>query len=295
MRIRADTNGRRSVGRRSAGLRPGRSTPPFDARELAHHIRRIVIEQSRRAHVGHIGSSLSIADIVAALFAGPLSQAEPADPDRNRFILSKGHAALALYAALNATGRLEDDELSSYCGDLSALGAHPEHVLRGIDFSTGSLGHGLSMGAGAALAARLQGSARTVHVLVSDAECNEGSLWEAVMFAAHHKLSNLVAVVDVNRQQAFGFTRDVLDLHPLAERWSSFGWDVRDVDGHDVEAISATLRDLPTEEGPPHVLIAATTFGKGVSYMESQIKWHYWPLSEDEYAVALEELEAARP
>jgi transketolase len=265
-----------------------------DARELAHRIRRGIIEQSKRANVGHIGSSLSITDIIAALFAGPLRLAPPADPDRDRFILSKGHAALALYAALHEAGRLTDQELSSYCGDHSPLGAHPEHVLEGIDFSTGSLGHGLSIGAGAALAARLQESKRAVYVLVSDAECNEGSLWEAVMFAAHHRLSNLVAVVDVNGQQALGYTRDVLDLDPLASRWSAFGWDIHEVDGHDVDAISAAVADLRRDEGPPHVLLAATTFGKGVSYMESQIKWHYWPMSDEDYAGALQELEAAR-
>ena len=269
------------------------STAP-EARELARRIRRQIIEQSKRANVGHIGSSLSIADIIAALFAGPLWQALPSDADRNRFILSKGHAALALYAALHEAGRLTDEDLASFCSDNSPLGAHPEHVLEGIDFSTGSLGHGLSIGAGAALAARLLGSKRTVYVLVSDAECNEGSLWEAVMFAVHHKLSNLVAVVDVNGQQALGYTRDVLDLDPLAARWGAFGWDVHEVDGHDVDTLSTTLTDLRRADGPPHVLLAATTFGKGVSYMESQIKWHYWPMSDEEYAGALQELEAAR-
>ena len=167
----------------------------------------MIVEQSQRAHVGHIGSSLSIADIVAALFAGPLQRVTPDDANRERFILSKGHAALALYAALHETGRLTSAELSTYCGDYTPLGAHPEHVVGGVDFSTGSLGHGLSIGAGAALAARLQGSDRRVYVLLSDAECNEGSVWEAVMFAAHHRLSSLVAIVDVNGQQALGYTR----------------------------------------------------------------------------------------
>jgi transketolase len=295
MRINGDDNGRRPTNKRSLRMpRSSTDSPIPDARELAHRIRRGIIEQAKRANVGHIGSSLSITDIIAVLFAGPLRLALPADPERDRFILSKGHAALALYAALHEAGRLTEQELSSYCSDQTALGAHPEHVLGAIDFSTGSLGHGLSMGAGAALAARLQGSKRTVYVLVSDAECNEGSLWEAVMFAAHHRLSNLVAVVDVNGQQALGYTRDVLDLDPLASRWGAFGWDVHEVDGHDADAISATVADLRRDEGPPHVLLAATTFGKGVSYMESQIKWHYMPMSDQEYAGALQELEAAR-
>jgi transketolase len=262
--------------------------------ELAYRIRRVVIEQSRRANVGHIGSSLSIADIMAALFAGPLLQASPDDPDRDRFVLSKGHAALALYGALNATGRLTDEQLATFCTGITPLGAHPEHALPGIDFSTGSLGQGLSIATGAALAARLQGSSRGVYVVASDAECNEGSLWEAVMFAAHHKLSNLVAIIDVNRQQAFGYTRDVIDLDPLADRWGAFGWDVHEVDGNDVEAIAATVAGLQKDSGPPHVLLAATTFGKGVSYMESQIKWHYLPMSADDYELALRELDEAR-
>jgi transketolase len=276
------------------GREPG-GRQPADARDLAHRIRRVVLDQSRRANVGHIGSSLSIADILATLFAGPLSLATPEDPDRDRFVLSKGHAALCLYAALHETGRLTDDELATFCGDLTKLGAHPEHVLDGIDFSTGSLGHGLSIGAGAALAARLQGSTRSVYVLLSDAECNEGSVWEAVMFAAHHGLSNLVAIVDLNRQQAFGYTRDVLNLDPLSDKWRAFGWDVREVDGHDVDAMSASLDDLNRTDGPPHVVLAATTFGKGVSYMESQIKWHYMPMSEQEHSTALAELEAGQP
>jgi transketolase len=270
------------------------ATRPSDLRDLAHRIRRVVLEQSRRANVGHIGSSLSIADILATLFAGPLSLAAANDPDRHRFVLSKGHAALSLYAALHETGRMTDEELLTFGGDLTPLGAHPEHVLDGIDFSTGSLGHGLSIGAGAALAARLQGSTRNVYVLVSDAECNEGSVWEAVMFAFHHRLSNLVAIVDVNRQQAFGYTRDVLDLDPLGDRWSAFGWDVVEVNGHDVLAMAAALASLKNDEGPPHVLLAATTFGKGVSYMENQIKWHYMPMSDEEYSTALAELEASR-
>jgi transketolase len=144
----------------------------------------------------------------------------PTAPDRDRFTLSKGHAALAVYGALYLRGWLSQSALDSYCGDGSLLGVHPEQELLGIDFSTGSLGHGLSIGAGAALAARLQGAVRRVFVLVSDAECNEGSLWEAVMFAAHHRLGNLVAIVDANGQQAFGYTRDVVSLSPLAGRLS---------------------------------------------------------------------------
>jgi transketolase len=261
--------------------------------DLGDRIRRTVLEQSKRAGVGHIGSALSIADIVAALYGEVLRIPDASDPERDRFVLSKGHAALALYAALHETGRLDTAALDTYCTDGTPLGGHPEHGLEGIDFSTGSLGHGLSMGAGAALGARLQGSDRRVFVLMSDAECNEGALWEAVMFAAHHGLANLVGIVDVNGQQALGHTHEVLDLSPLGDRWRAFGWDVHEIDGHDAEGIAATVRRLDVASGAPHVLMARTTFGKGVSFMEGQIKWHYWPMSDEEYAQALDEVGAA--
>jgi transketolase len=259
----------------------------------AHEIRRIVLEQSRRANVGHIGSALCVAELLAVLYGRVLRIPSPADPDRDRFILSKGHAALALYAALHLKGWIDLAELNTYCGDGSLLGVHPERSLAGIDFSTGSLGHGLSMGAGAALAARLQGSARRVFTLLSDAECNEGSLWEAAMFAAHHRLASLTAIVDVNGQQALGRTAEVLNLEPLRARWSAFGWDAVEIDGHDPQAIAAALETAPGEGGPPRVVLAWTVFGRGVSYMEDQVRWHYWPMSEDEYRQALGELERA--
>lgn len=259
----------------------------------SRHIRQIILEQSRRANVGHIGSALSIADLIAALYGGVLRVADPADPERDRFLLSKGHAVLAVYAALFLKGWLTQAQLDTYCGDGSLLGVHPEHALRGIDFSTGSLGQGLCVGAGAALAARMQRSPRRVFVLLSDAECNEGSVWEAVMFAAHHRLANLVALVDVNGQQALGHTEQVLNLAPLGERWRAFGWDVQDVDGHDPRTVVETVARLNTTAGPPHVLLARTVFGKGVSYMQGQIKWHYWPMSEEEYRQARREVEEA--
>lgn len=254
-------------------------------------LKQIILEQSKRANVGHIGSALSIADIIAALYSDILNIRDPGDPNRDRFILSKGHAALAVYAALFAKGWITREQLDCYCTDDSLLGGHPEHRLKGVDFSTGSLGHGLSMAAGAALGARLQGSARRIFALLSDAECNEGSVWEAVMFAAHHRLANLIAVIDLNGQQALGYTDEVLKISPLAERWRAFGWNVHEVDGHDGPGLAETVAKLDTAFGPPHVLIARTVFGKGVSFMESQIKWHYLPMNEDEYSQALTEIE----
>jgi transketolase len=261
---------------------------------LARDIREAVIEQSYRAHVGHIGSSLSIADLLAAIYARA-----PQDPlgdpaERDRVVLSKGHAALALYAALELTGALPAGSIGEYCVEETQLGVHPEHAVDGIDFSTGSLGHGLSLACGAALAARIQGSARRTFVVMSDAELNEGSIWEAARFAAHHRLANLTAIVDVNGQQALGYTKDVLHLANLSQRWAAFGWDVRTVDGHDPAALLNLLDELPTTDGEPHVLLANTVFGKGVSFMENRIEWHYLPLSDTDYTLALEELAAAR-
>ena len=256
---------------------------------LADQIRRTVLEQSKRASVGHIGSSLSIADIVAALFSGIL-RLDPHE-DRDRFVLSKGHAALALYAALAGTGQISREKLDQFCTDGTDLGTHPEHSVDGIDFSTGSLGQGLSMATGAALAGRMQGSERRAFAVLSDAELNEGSTWEAAMFAAHHRLSNLIAIVDLNGQQALGYTREVMDLAPVADRWRAFGWDVHEVDGHDTEALKATVDGLGGDA--PHVLLARTTFGKGVSYMESKIAWHYLPMSDEQYQQAMAELEGA--
>jgi transketolase len=256
----------------------------------AQLIRRAILEQSRRAHIGHIGSSLSVVEILAVLVDGPLDFDRGDDrADRDRFVLAKGHAALAWYCALHVAGRLTREQLETFAGDGTLLAGHPEHALADVDFSTGSLGQGLSMGTGAALAGKLQHSGRRVVVLLSDAECNEGSVWEAAMFAAQHGLDNLTAIVDLNGQQALGYTRDVLDLGPgMAARWRAFGWDAVDVDGHDTDAIRSAL-DAP-RDGRPRALIADTTFGKGVDYMESQIRWHYMPMDEDEFASAMEQV-----
>jgi len=266
----------------------------MDSRErqiLSYWIRRIILEQSKRANIGHIGSALSIADLIASLYSDILKISSPDDPDRDRFILSKGHAAFALYAALYMKGWISKDMLDMACLDGTLLGVHPEHVIPGIDFSTGSLGMGLSFGCGAALAARLQQSSRRVFVLVSDGECNEGSLWEAVMFAAHHRLNNLIAIVDYNNQQALGYTKDVLNLSSLGARWQAFGWHVKEIDGHHQVQIVNAIECFRKIKESPCVLIAHTICGKGISFMERQIKWHYWPMSDEEYNTALIEIE----
>lgn len=269
----------------------------------AKAIRRTVLVESKRLNVGHIGSCLCVVDILSALYGRVLKVTAPEDADRDRFVLSKGHAALALYAALHLRGWLTHEQLQTFCGDATLLGVHPEHNLRGVDFSTGSLGQGLSMATGAALAARLQGSSRRVFCLLSDGECNEGAVWEAVMFAAQHRLGNLTAIVDFNGQQAFGPLAEILDQKNAAERWRAFGWEVHEVDGHDVEDLTARLQ-AQSQQGAPRVLIARTVFGKGVSFMEeglarsqthiqpNRINWHYLPMSDSEFEQAIKEVEA---
>jgi len=254
-----------------------------------NNIRRIILEQSKRAHVGHIGSCLSIVDILVALFDKVMNISTPEDPDRDRLVLSKGHAALALYAVIYTKGWIDDETLNSFLGDSTLLGVHPEHHLRGIDFSTGSLGQGLSMATGAALAAKLQGSARQVYAVLSDAELNEGSTWEAIMFAAQYKLNNLTVIVDLNKQQALDFTENVINLGAVADKWAAFNWQVASVNGHDIDALATAIQ---AESDKPSVVLAETTFGYGVSYMESQIKWHYWPMSDEEYVQALSDVDS---
>ncbi len=254
-------------------------------------IRKIVLNQSKRAGVGHIGSALCIADILAVLYRDVLRVEDPDALERDRFVLSKGHAALALYAVLYLRGWLSQAELDSYCGDGTLLGVHPEPALRGVDFATGSLGQGLPMAVGAALAASLEQSGRRVYALLSDAECNEGSVWEAALFAAHHRLGQLTAIIDVNGQQGLGLTKDVLDTEPLAAKWNSFGWDAILVDGHNEAELRAALA-APAAGSParPRVVLARTLFGGGISFMRGQVRWHYMPLSDSEYEQALREV-----
>ncbi len=255
----------------------------------ARSLRELVLRESHRAHVGHLGSCLSIADSVAVLFDDVLRDVGTGNEHRDRFVLAKGHAVLALYAAMHVKEMLTREELSSYCADGSLLGSHPDHRARGVELSTGSLGLALSVCAGMALGARMKGTSSRVFVLMSDAEQNEGSVWEAAMFAAQHRLNNLIAIVDCNGQQALGATKDILDLEPLGEKWRSFGWNVHEVDGHHAIAVRAALTDGLSPQLPTAVL-ARTTFGKGVSFMEGQLWWHYYPINDDQLAQALDEV-----
>lgn len=250
-----------------------------------------------RARASHIGGALSMMDILAALYGpGGRLRVDPlrADwPDRDRFILSKGHACTGLYATLALAGFFPVRDLETYARDGSALMSHASHHVRGVELSTGSLGHGLPVACGIAFGARtLQSPARTV-VLLSDGELDEGSNWEAILFAGHHKLDALWAIVDANAIQSLGAVADVLGLEPLGDKFRAFGWSVCEVDGHDVGALHATL-DLsaPPTRGQPTVVIARTVKGCGVGFMEDSLTWHYKSPSDEELAQALAELGA---
>jgi transketolase len=268
-------------------------------------MRQLILYHSKQANVGHVGSCLCVVEILAALYGYVLRASSPSDPGRDRFILSKGHAGLALYSALTLKGWLPPGELNCFCGEGTLLGVHPESALPGVDFSTGSLGHGMSIAAGAALAARMQSSGRRIFCLISDAECNEGSVWEAAMFAAHHRLGNLRIIIDLNGQQALGMTREVINLENLSQRWESFGWNASTVDGHSVADLTAVLSRPGHVDEAPQVILARTVFGKGVPFMQQgvspsrphlaaqAVNWHYLPMTDLEYQIAVSALEEA--
>jgi transketolase len=260
---------------------------------LARLLRRHVAEMTHRAKASHIGTCYSSADLMAVLYGEVLRvrPAEPAWPARDRFILSKGHGAAVLYAALAEAGFFPLEWLDGFCKDGSPLGGHATHSgAPGVEVSTGALGHGLPIACGMALALLGAGPER-VFALLGDGELNEGSTWEAALFAAQQRLGNLVAIVDCNQMQGMGRNRDILDLEPLADKWRSFNWRVRDIDGHDHAAIHRALQ--PEAGSPaPMVVLARTVKGKGVSFMEHQLLWHYRSLNADELALALAELGA---
>ncbi len=237
-----------------------------------------------------------MADILAVLYGGVL-RVDPANPkwqDRDRFILSKGHAGAGVYAALAERGFFPIEKLSGHYQDGSDLSGHVSHKGNpGVELSTGSLGHGLSVGAGMALAAKLDGRDHRVMVLLSDGECDEGSNWEAVLFAAHHALESLVVIIDYNKIQSLGLVAETVKLEPFAEKWRAFGWSVSEVDGHDHGALLATFANLPSEAGKPTCIIAHTVKGKGVSFMEHSVLWHYRSARGEELEAAERELQGA--
>ena len=246
--------------------------------DFAREIRRRSIEMVTAAGTSHIGGCLSMADILAVLYGGGIVRHRPEDPrweDRDRVILSKGHCCAALYATLALRGSFPIEELATFARDGSRLMAHASAGVPGVELSTGSLGHGLSVAAGRALAARLRGASWRAFAILSDGELDEGSTWEAIHFAGHHRLDNLVLVVDLNGIQSLGRTEEILALDPLGDKFRSFRWSVREVDGHDTAALAECLSAVPWVTGMPSCVLARTVKGKGVGFMEDELAWHY--------------------
>ena len=269
-------------------------------RVLAWLIRRHGLEMTHLSRGSHIGAIFSVAEIMAVLYTGVMNvnPAEPAMPDRDRLILSKGHAGAAVYAALAERGFFPVEELKTHYANGSRLSGHVSHKgVPGVEFSTGSLGHGLAVGAGMALGAKMDKAPWRTYVILGDGECDEGSVWEAALQAHQYQLDNLIAVVDHNRMQSLDFCEKTIALEPFADKWRDFGWQVQVVDGHDVAALQAAFARAKNNlgGGKPSVIIAETTKGKGVSFMENDILWHYRTPQGEEYDATLKELEAQRP
>ncbi len=259
--------------------------------ELANKIRQNALKMVHRAEASHIASALSIADVLAVLY-GQVMNFDPADEnyrERDRFILSKGHACVAVYSTLAEVGLIPKEQLETYGDDFSWLMNHISHKVRGVEFSTGSLGHGLPFGVGKALAAKARNSSWRTYVLLSDGEMDEGANWEALMFAAHHKLTNLTAIIDYNKLQSLDTVANTLALEPLVDKLKAFGCSVHEIDGHDHRQIIEALSTLPN--GKPTAIVAHTTKGKGVSFMENKVEWHYKSPNDEQLAKALAELE----
>lgn len=276
---------------------PVANAGPHPAAELARRIRMHALRMTSEGGSSHIGAVFSIADLLAVLYGGVLrvDPTNPRWPDRDRFILSKGHAGAGVYATLAECGFFSTEKLKGHYRDGSDLSGHVSHKgIPGVELSTGSLGHGLSVGAGMALGAKLDGAAHRVFVLMSDGECDEGSNWEAILFAAHHRLDNLIAIIDYNKIQSLAPVADTIALEPFADKWRSFGWNVAEVDGHDHRLIEDAMTRLPLIQGKPSCVIAHTTKGKGVSFMENSVLWHYRTARGDEFERAMQELEASR-
>ncbi|MDH5677012.1 MAG: transketolase [Nitrospinota bacterium] len=272
----------------------------IDIRELekrAKLLRAQIVENSHKTKTPHLGSCLSCVDIlVAAYFGGVnINPAKPDDPDRDRFILSKGHGAPALFYTLAMRGFYPYEKMSDYGEDGSLFAEHPPipGKLPGIEAATGSLGHGLPIGLGMALSARIQKRSYNVVALLSDGECNEGSVWEAAMLAAGQKLGTLAVIVDYNKWQATGRSQETMALEPLAEKWRAFGWTAHEVDGHDMAALVALLAETPDGGDKPVAIVAHTVKGKGVSFMEDDNNWHYRIPTAEEVEKAKIELEVS--
>lgn len=267
--------------------------------QLAWKIRRHGIEMTHISQGSHIGSILSVADIIAVLY-NDIVYVNPEEPemcDRDRVILSKGHAGAAIYAALAEKGFFSVEELKTHYADGSRLSGHVSHKgIPGVEFSTGSLGHGLSVAAGMAYGAKKDNKQHNVFVICGDGECDEGSVWEAALVANHYKLNNLIAVIDHNKMQSLDFCENTISLSPFADKWKAFGWNVIDIDGHDHDALRDAFNRAKESVYKPTVVIANTTKGKGISFMENDILWHYrFPHEGEEHDTAVAELRVQMP
>ena len=266
-----------------------------ELRQLARRIRIHSLRMTHRAKSSHVASSMSMAEILAVLY-GRILRVSPEtvdNADRDRLVLSKGHACAGLYAVLAECGFFPLEWLESFYLDGARLPGHATaDGIPGVEVSTGALGHGLPIACGTALVGKRDNRPFRVVALLSDGECDEGSNWEAILFAPQHRLDNLVVIVDYNKIQSLGNVKDILDLEPFAAKWRSCRWAVREVDGHDVDALTAALSGIPFEPGKPSCLIAHTVKGKGVSFMEDNLLWHYRSPQGEEYRRALAELEA---
>lgn len=261
---------------------------------LAEKLRKRVVEIIYLARGGHIGGSLSAVDMLTALYfklmdVGPENISDPA---RDRFILSKGHSVEALYAVLEAKGFISRDITDSYGEFNSLLAGHPTRKVPGVELNSGALGHGLSVGVGLAMAAKFQNYSYKTYVLMGDGEQGEGSVYEAAMSAGHYKLNNLIAIIDRNKLQISGKTETVMSLEPMRERWESFGWEVFDVDGNDIEAILKAFNATDCNSEKPILFISHTLKGKGISYMENGAKWHHGVPNVEQYNQAISEIDA---
>lgn len=261
--------------------------------ELALNIRRHVVRMTHLGNSSHVGSALSIADLLAVLY-GRVLRVDPNNPkwpDRDRFVMSKGHAGAAAYATLAECGFFPVEDLDQHYQDGSKLSGHISHKgIPGVELSTGSLGHGLGVCAGMALAAKRKKWRHRIFCLLSDGECDEGSNWEAILFSSHHQLDNLVAVVDFNKIQSLDAVSETLELEPFADKWRAFGWSVNEVDGHDHTMIHESLKEASRTPSSPTCILAHTTKGKGVSFMENSVLWHYRSPQGEEYESAVKEL-----
>ncbi|MCC8166039.1 MAG: transketolase [Planctomycetes bacterium] len=264
----------------------------MNSEDFARMIRKRVLRMACASSAAHTAGNLSAADIIAVLFVDVVGMNAEVmnDPDRHRMIFSKGHSSTVVYSALIQCGIIPESLGEQYCRDGSPLAGHVTHKLPGIEFSTGSLGHGLSIGCGLALGARLGCSPSLTYVVMGDGECNEGSVWEAVQFAGHHRLDNLILVVDANGHQAYGRTAEVLVQENLAQRFESFGWDAQMVDGHDHTVLARAFQKSPYCR--PRAVVAKTVKGKGISFMEDDNIWHYRPPPVDRLNEMLAELDA---